>query len=80
MNVRPKLTRSVKSQLSWCYYFILHFAISEKMENAESRPSMESPCGDMLKEWKKPLELFQEKDIVRICAPMVRYSKLVLRF
>ena len=36
-------------------------------------------CGDMLKEWKKPLELFQEKDIVRICAPMVRYSKLVLR-
>ena len=40
---------------------------------------MESPCGDMLKEWKKPLELFQEKDIVRICAPMVQYSKLVLR-
>lgn len=25
--------------------------------------------------FKKPLELFEERDIVRICAPMVRYSK-----
>lgn len=25
--------------------------------------------------WKKPLELFAEKDMVKICAPMVRYSK-----
>lgn len=25
--------------------------------------------------FKKPLELFEEKKIVRICAPMVRYSK-----
>jgi hypothetical protein len=25
--------------------------------------------------YKKPLELFEEKEIVRICAPMVRYSK-----
>ena len=25
--------------------------------------------------FKKPLELFDERDIVRICAPMVRYSK-----
>lgn len=25
--------------------------------------------------FKKPLELFEEKEIVRICAPMVRYSK-----
>lgn len=27
------------------------------------------------REYKKPLELFEEKKIVRICAPMVRYSK-----
>ena len=25
--------------------------------------------------FKKPLELFEQKKIVRICAPMVRYSK-----
>ena len=25
--------------------------------------------------FKKPLELFEEREIVRICAPMVRYSK-----
>ena len=25
--------------------------------------------------FKKPLELFEEKEVVRICAPMVRYSK-----
>ena len=25
--------------------------------------------------FKKPLELFEERKIVRICAPMVRYSK-----
>ena len=25
--------------------------------------------------FKKPLELFEQKEIVRICAPMVRYSK-----
>ena len=25
--------------------------------------------------FKTPLELFQEKNVVRICAPMVRYSK-----
>ena len=25
--------------------------------------------------FKKPLELFEEKRVVRICAPMVRYSK-----
>lgn len=25
--------------------------------------------------FKKPLELFEEKQVVRICAPMVRYSK-----
>ena len=24
--------------------------------------------------WKKPMELFEEK-LVKICAPMVRYSK-----
>ncbi|KAL9959864.1 hypothetical protein ACROYT_G033228 [Oculina patagonica] len=29
--------------------------------------------------FKKPLELFEEKEIVRICAPMVRYSKLPFR-
>ncbi|KAL4226452.1 tRNA-dihydrouridine(20a/20b) synthase [NAD(P)+]-like protein [Mactra antiquata] len=30
-------------------------------------------------QWKKPLELFKEKDLVKICAPMVRYSKLPFR-
>lgn len=25
--------------------------------------------------YKKPLELFEEKNVLRICAPMVRYSK-----
>ncbi|XP_027044033.1 tRNA-dihydrouridine(20a/20b) synthase [NAD(P)+]-like [Pocillopora damicornis] len=29
--------------------------------------------------FKKPLELFEQKKIVRICAPMVRYSKLPFR-
>ncbi|XP_045166291.2 tRNA-dihydrouridine(20a/20b) synthase [NAD(P)+]-like [Mercenaria mercenaria] len=29
--------------------------------------------------WKKPMELFQEKTLVKICAPMVRYSKLPFR-
>ncbi|XP_014663868.1 PREDICTED: tRNA-dihydrouridine(20a/20b) synthase [NAD(P)+]-like isoform X2 [Priapulus caudatus] len=29
--------------------------------------------------WKKPLELFEGKDAVKICAPMVRYSKLAFR-
>lgn len=34
-------------------------------------------CDDDKEEfrWKKPLELFAEKDMVKICAPMVRYSK-----
>ena len=26
--------------------------------------------------YKKPMELFDEKEVVKICAPMVRYSKL----
>jgi hypothetical protein len=26
-------------------------------------------------EYLKPLELFEQKDLVKICAPMVRYSK-----
>lgn len=30
---------------------------------------------DDLFKFKKPLELFQERIVVRICAPMVRYSK-----
>ncbi|XP_028391331.1 tRNA-dihydrouridine(20a/20b) synthase [NAD(P)+]-like isoform X2 [Dendronephthya gigantea] len=34
---------------------------------------------DIVAKWKKPLELFDEKDVVRICAPMVRYSKLPFR-
>jgi hypothetical protein len=38
---------------------------------------MELNGESVVKEWKKPLELFHEKEIVRICAPMVRYSKLV---
>ncbi|KAJ8301245.1 hypothetical protein KUTeg_020232, partial [Tegillarca granosa] len=29
--------------------------------------------------WKKPLELFENGNIVKICAPMVRYSKLPFR-
>ncbi|XP_071082528.1 tRNA-dihydrouridine(20a/20b) synthase [NAD(P)+]-like [Haliotis cracherodii] len=37
--------------------------------------------GDLEKEftWKKPLELFSEKKVVKMCAPMVRYSKLPFR-
>ena len=33
--------------------------------------------GDKLKclTYKKPLELFEERKVVRMCAPMVRYSK-----
>lgn len=27
--------------------------------------------------YKKPMELFQELEMVRICAPMVRYTKFV---
>ena len=38
---------------------------------------MESTGESVVKDWKKPLELFHEKEIVRICAPMVRYSKSV---
>jgi len=30
---------------------------------------------DSVFNFKKPLELFEEREIVRICAPMVRYSK-----
>ena len=30
---------------------------------------------DRVFNFKKPLELFEEREIVRICAPMVRYSK-----
>ena len=26
-------------------------------------------------QYRKPLELFQENEIVKICAPMVRYTK-----
>jgi len=26
-------------------------------------------------QWKTPMQLFEEKEIVKICAPMVRYSK-----
>lgn len=29
-------------------------------------------------QWIRPLKLFEEKKIVKICAPMVRYSKYVL--
>ncbi|XP_046578362.1 tRNA-dihydrouridine(20a/20b) synthase [NAD(P)+]-like [Haliotis rubra] len=29
--------------------------------------------------WKKPLELFSEKKVIKMCAPMVRYSKLPFR-
>ncbi|KAH3880911.1 tRNA-dihydrouridine(20a/20b) synthase [NAD(P)+]-like [Dreissena polymorpha] len=29
--------------------------------------------------WKRPLELFSEKEVVKVCAPMVRYSKLPFR-
>jgi hypothetical protein len=36
--------------------------------------SEESEEGSALN-FKKPLELFEEREIVRICAPMVRYSK-----
>ena len=34
-------------------------------------------AGDCLSEEDhlKPLDLFREKDVVRMCAPMVRYSK-----
>ncbi|XP_068759376.1 tRNA-dihydrouridine(20a/20b) synthase [NAD(P)+]-like [Montipora capricornis] len=37
--------------------------------------------GDKLKclTYKKPLELFEERKVVRMCAPMVRYSKLAFR-
>jgi hypothetical protein len=44
---------------------------------AEIDRYMELTGENISKEWKKPLELFHEKEIVRICAPMVRYSKLV---
>ena len=44
---------------------------------AEIDRYMELTGEKISKEWKKPLELFHEKEIVRICAPMVRYSKLV---
>jgi hypothetical protein len=27
--------------------------------------------------YRKPLQLFEENEIVKICAPMVRYSKLI---
>ena len=37
----------------------------------EDEENKEMLSGD----YKKPLELFEEKKIVRICAPMVRYSK-----
>lgn len=30
-------------------------------------------------QWKKPMELFEEGRLVKICAPMVRYSKLPFR-
>ena len=35
----------------------------------------ESEEEDSVFSFKKPLELFEEREIVRICAPMVRYSK-----
>ena len=38
---------------------------------------MESTGETITMEWRNPLELFEERDIVRMCAPMVRYSKLV---
>ncbi|GAB1606637.1 tRNA-dihydrouridine20a/20b 20b synthase NADP+-like [Argonauta hians] len=52
--------------------------------------TLEPRCGDPIQnyddngpheefQWKKPLELFAERDFVRICAPMVRYSKLPFR-
>ena len=34
----------------------------------------ESQEEDLFK-YKTPLELFEERNVVRICAPMVRYSK-----
>lgn len=46
---------------------------------AEIDRYMELTGENISKEWKKPLELFHEKEIVRICAPMVRYSKLPFR-
>lgn len=52
------------------------------MNNTNSESDTEDGCGDDQEEeftWKKPLELFAEKEMVKICAPMVRYSKLPFR-
>ncbi|XP_052781231.1 tRNA-dihydrouridine(20a/20b) synthase [NAD(P)+]-like [Mya arenaria] len=39
---------------------------------------METIDGDEFT-WKRPMELFEENEMVKICAPMVRYSKLPFR-
>lgn len=48
-------------------------------EDSSNEIESRSHTRQQLKTWKKPVELFQDKDVVRICAPMVRYSKLPFR-
>ncbi|CAI9722044.1 tRNA-dihydrouridine20a/20b 20b synthase NADP+-like [Octopus vulgaris] len=47
--------------------------------NSVSRLSLLGDGEEQDFKWKKPLELFAERKFVRICAPMVRYSKLPFR-
>lgn len=42
---------------------------------ADAEEESDEDFVDNVFRFKKPLELFEEREIVRICAPMVRYSK-----
>ena len=54
-------------------------AVLIAMKMNSSSENVDDYCVDQRQEeefvWKKPLELFAEKEVVKICAPMVRYSK-----